>query len=268
MPRSSLLWLILGAVAISAALAWFTLSRGGSAASSAAPVQRHELAPFHELEIGGVAHVVLIQGDAEAIDVEIAGRGAVEANVADGRLVVHARDRRRWWNRMFGHRVPEPPTITIRLRNLDRLALGGNVSVSVPRLRTPTLWIGASGGAALTIDDLRAATLRVEGSGALKADLAGRVENEHVSISGAGSYRAERLRAAHATVSVSGVGKVAVHAERTLRADISGAGLVEYAGDPEVTERVSGIGRVRRLDSSAMPGVRIANAAAPPLQRP
>ena len=117
-----------------------------------------------------------------------------------------------------------------------------------------TLAIGASGGASLVIDDLRATTLRVDGSGALKADIAGQVDDEHVSISGAGSYNAERLRATNATVSVGGVAKVIVHAERKLRASISGAGLIEYVGDPEVTEEVSGMGRVRRRGPAATPG--------------
>ena len=74
-------------------------------------------------------------------------------------------------------------------------------------------------------------------------------------------------------MSVSGVGKVAVHAEQTLRADISGAGLIEYAGNPQVTEHVSGIGRVKRIESTAVPGMRIAQAAlsataAAPLRHP
>jgi hypothetical protein len=108
------------------------------------------------------------------------------------------------------------------------------------------------------IDDLQATSLRVDGSGALKAEIAGRVDDEHVSISGAVNYRAERLRATNATVSVSGVANVVVHAERKLRASISGAGLIEYVGDPEVTEHVSGMGRVKRRDSSVMPGMRVA----------
>jgi hypothetical protein len=64
--------------------------------------------------------------------------------------------------------------------------------------------------------------------------------------------------AADTTVSVSGVGNVIVNAQRTLKASISGAGVIEYLGDPQVTEHVSGIGRVRRHDSST-PGMRVAS---------
>jgi hypothetical protein len=54
---------------------------------------------------------------------------------------------------------------------------------------------------------------------------------------------------------VSGVGNVIVHADRTLRASISGAGVIEYAGNPTVTEHVSGIGRVKRREPQTTPNV-------------
>ncbi len=259
MSHSSLPWLIVGTVVVAAGLAWFTLNRGAIVAPGAAtPSEHYPLAPFHDVEIGGAADVVLVQGGAEAIDVEAGARTVVEASVSDGRLVIRAHDRRRWWSRLFGGQSAESPSITVHLRTLDKLALTGNVRVSIPKLEAKTLRIAASGGANLTVDDLQARSLRVDGSGALKADLAGRVDDEHVSISGAVNYRAERLRATNATVSVSGVANVVVHAERKLRASISGAGLIEYVGDPEVVQHVSGMGRVKRRDSSVMPGMRVA----------
>jgi hypothetical protein len=245
MPRTSLPWLILAAILVSAALAWWTLTRtvGGEPAT---PLEHRDLAPFHAIEVGGSAAVTLLQAPAESIDVEAAGRTSVTAEVADGRLVIRARDRRRWWNKLFGRRSPATPHMTVRFRTLDAIVLTGNVKMDSPKISTAALRINASGGSALAIDDLRATSLRVDGSGALAAKLAGRVEKEDVSISGAGSYRAEHLVATDATVSVSGVGNVVVHATSTLGASISGAGVIEYVGNPAVTEHVSGIGRVKR----------------------
>jgi len=265
MLRSPLPWLVFGAVLVAGALAWLTLTRGAAPAGTSSSIEHHALAPFHELEVGGIAEVLLAQGDTEAIDVDAAPHTIVDATVTNGRLVIHARDRGRWWSRLLGHRAAEAPTITLHFRTLDKLALTGNVRVSVPRLTTQALRIAASGGATLTIGDLQATMLRVDGSGALKAELAGRVDDEHLSISGAGSYRAERLRAANATVSVSGVANVVVNVERMLRASISGAGLIEYVGDPQVVEKVTGIGRVRRREA-VTPGVRIAAATSPTLE--
>lgn len=258
MPRSSLPLLILGAVVVSAVLAWWTLSRGLGTEPGGRSDQRESLPPFHRVEIGGSAEVTLLQSDGESIEVDAARHTRVSADVTDGRLFVRAEDRRRWWNRLFGGRPATAPRITLRFRALDVIDLSGNVRMRVPKLEAESLRISASGGSDLSIDDLRATSLRVRGSGALDAKLAGRVETQEVSISGAGSYRAEKLVADDATVSVSGVGDVVVHAAKTLRATISGAGVIEYVGDPVVTEHVSGIGRVKRRGSERASGLRTA----------
>jgi len=260
MPRTSLPWLILATVLVSAALAWWTLTRGMGAGRAPPTGEHRNLAPFHAIEVGGASNVTLVQGNDESIDIERPRRGArVAAEIANGRLQIEARDRRRWWSGLFGRRQSEAPRITVRFRTLDAIVLTGTVKLDIPKLATPALAIDASGGSALSIGDLRAGTLRVRGSGALEARLAGRVDEERVSISGAGSYRADRLHAGDATVSVSGVGNVLLHAERTLRASISGAGVIEYVGDPKVTEHVSGIGRVKRHESNVAIGVRVAD---------
>jgi hypothetical protein len=253
MPRTALPWLILATILVSAALAWWTLTRsvGGEAITR---LEHRDLAPFHEIEVGGNAAVTLLQTQAESIDVEAAGRTSVAAEVAHGRLVIRARDRRRWWNGLFGRRSPAMPHVTVRFRALDAIVLTGNVKMDVPQLSASALRIGASGGSALAIDELRATSLRIHGSGALDAKLAGRVEKEEVSISGAGSYDAEKLVATDASVSVSGVGNVIVHATSTLGASISGAGVIEYVGNPTVTEHVSGIGRVKRREPERASG--------------
>jgi len=260
MPRTSLPWLILATFVVSALLAWWTLSRsiGGEGPSH---LEHRDLAPFHEIEVGGVAAVTLVQSDRESIDVEAAARGIrTSVNVEDGRLVVRARDRRRWWSGIFGRRSTSAPRITVHFRALDVIALGGNVRMDAPKLTATSLRVVASGGAVLSIDDLRASSLRVHGSGALQARLAGRVDNQSVTISGAGSYLAERLVATDASVSVSGVGNVVVHAVRTLDASISGAGIIEYVGNPTVTEHVSGVGRVRRREPANATGLTTAAA--------
>src|SRR5690349_208538 len=186
MLRSPLSWLVFGAVLVAGALAWLTLTRGAAPTGTSSSIEHHALASFHEVEVGGIAEVLLAQDDTEAIDVDAAPHTIVDATVTNGRLVIHARDRGRWWSRLFGHRAAEAPTITLHFRTLDKLALTGNVKVSLPRLTTQALRIGASGGATLTIGDLQGTTLRVDGSGALKAELAGHVDDEHLSISGAG----------------------------------------------------------------------------------
>ena len=104
MTRSSLPWLVVGAIVVAAALAWLTLTRGGAAPHASGNLQRYPLAPFHEIEIGGQADIVLIQDDLEAIEADVEGRGRVEANVADGRLTIHASYGGRFFDGLFGRR--------------------------------------------------------------------------------------------------------------------------------------------------------------------
>ena len=258
MQRTALPLLVLLSIAISAVLAWWTLTRN----TPDAPVSRLEhadLAPFHSIEVGGIAAVTLEQADAESIDVDAHDRStAIYTDLSNGRLVIRSTDRRRWWRGLFGHRAAARPSITVHFRTLDAIALNGAVQMHVPKLETKALRIAASGGSALSIAGLRASSLSVEGSGALSASISGNVDEEDVSISGAGTYRAEDLHASRARVSVSGVGNVVLHAERTLQADISGAGVIEYVGDPVVTRHVSGLGRVRKRESPNPPPLRTA----------
>lgn len=255
MRRALLPLLILVCVAIAAALAWLTLNHArmprAPAASTPATLQTRSVAPFHRIEVGGVADVTLIQGDAESVEISVpAGGAAVDATVRNGSLVVARRDRARTWFWLFGSGSKEPASrITIRFRTLDAIALSGAVKLDAGTLRTQTLEIAASGGSSLRIGQLDAQRLRVAGSGALDATIAGRVVDETVAISGAGSYRAEGLHADHASVDVSGIGSVVVDADKTLRATISGAGSIEYLGDPQVSQHVSGVGSVRRRPS-------------------
>jgi hypothetical protein len=252
---SALPWLILGCVVVAALLAWWTLSRS-FVAEAPSRLEHRDLASFHALDVGGGARVELRQGDANAIDIEASAAQDVRAHVTGGTLVIETRTHRSGFG-FFRRKAPPAPRVTVTFRTLDAMHLHGAVSVQASKLDVPALRITATGGSKLDIDDLRAKTLAISGSGALDARIGGAVQTQRVDISGAGSYDAERLRAQDATVQVSGVGNVVVNAEQTLDAEISGAGSIEYVGNPHVTQHVSGIGRVKRREGAPSNGVRV-----------
>jgi Putative auto-transporter adhesin, head GIN domain len=251
MPRYVLPLLILAAFVVAAALAWFTLTRGGGRSGDVVTEIR-VVDPFQRLEVSGHADVTLVQGTQESVAVEATGRNQprISARVEDGTLSVSARDTRRWWSSLIGgSRGGARTRITVTFKTLGAIALSGAVKLSASRIDVPQLRIAASGGSALRIDDLQARTLRIGGSGALNATLAGKVTDQEISISGAGEVHADRLQSENAVVSVSGAGSIVINAKKTLRASISGAGSVDYFGDPQVTQEVSGVGRVRRREA-------------------
>ncbi|MBS0327733.1 MAG: DUF2807 domain-containing protein [Proteobacteria bacterium] len=256
MNRALLPIMILFCVAIAAGLAWLTLNRRDAPPAAAPTTRSADLPPFHRIAIDGIASVALVQGDREHVEVEVpAGARGVTARVRNGTLDVSASERSRSWTWMFGTRERNRAVrVVVTYRSIDRLALSGAVKVAAGPMRADALTIDASGGSSLRIEALTAKRLEVSGSGALDARIAGTVDDENVSISGAGAYHAENLRAQRARVDVSGVGSVVVRVEQTLDASISGAGNIDYYGDPAVKESVSGIGRVRRREPDATAG--------------
>ena len=248
MPRLALFLIVaVGAIVALALVAW-TLTRETALPTGTA---EQDLAPFQRIEVAGNAEIMLRQGGGEHLAVETPLRGVtVTADVRNGTLFVVVRDNRRWWSSLFGGNR-RPPRLTLGFRSLDALSLSGAVSVTAGQLDAPELRLSASGGTSVRIDALRTRLLQVSGNGALKGELAGTATEQRISISGAGEYDAARLASEKASVDVSGVGRVVVNVSRTLDAEISGAGTIEYLGDPQVRERVSGVGRIRRRDAAA-----------------
>lgn len=256
MRRALLPLLIVGAILLAGVLAWNLVSRpGGPAADRGeAVIRTQELAPFSRIEIDGSGEVTLQQGAHEALAYADQGDAGprVRARVDGETLSITVSDRRRWWDNLFGgRRAAGAPRITITFNKLEALALAGAIDLRAGRIETPQLRIAAAGGSSVHIEDLQAGSLRVAGSGALNARLGGAVTDAAFSISGAGQVSAEKLKATNASVSVSGVGNVVLTVEKSLRASISGAGSIEYYGNPEVKQSVSGFGRVKRRDAEA-----------------
>lgn len=255
MRRFSLVLVILACAALAAALAWFVLSRANFGdrvdASAVTVVPPRAVEPFRHIDVTGNATVELIQGDRETVAITAAARqpASIEVQVRGDKLHIEAIDHERWWQHFFGRRS-RPPQIVVTFRELESIESAGTVQLTAGDVRLPSLRIESAGGASIKFDNLQARELQLAGAGAIRADMAGRVDEQTVSIAGAGEYRGANLRSTHATVDVAGAGRVVVNAERTLKATISGAGSVEYVGDPQVTESVSGVGSVRKRDAA------------------
>jgi hypothetical protein len=241
---------ILSLMAIAVTLAWFYLLgsfRGGGEVVT----DEHKLPPFNRLVIEGFADVTLAQGDSEAVRIDAGAKqlASMQARVSDGTLTIANGAARSWWSGFFGLGA-RGAKITVTFRELDTVVATGAVKIRAESVRVDRLKVSASGATSLKIANLNARELSLTGSGAMRAELSGRVSEQRVSISGAGDYRAAELASDDARVSVSGAGRVVVQAEKTLRIGLSGAGSVEYIGDPKVTKSISGAGRVKRRDAS------------------
>ncbi len=261
---------IAGSVVLAALLSWLALStmtiggrppRAGSSEVGNGAAVTHTLAPFNRIDVSGTARVVLVQGDSESVTIggSTGNRGRISADVRDDTLFIESADHSRWWDLLIG-RSRDTPRIVVNFREVNDISAAGTVALSAARISAPELRIAGAGGTSVRIENLQTRQLRLAGAGALKAELSGTATEQNVTISGAGEYLGGKLKSQHATVNVAGAGKVIVNAEKTLKATISGAGSVEYYGDPQVTERVSGVGSVRRRDSADAGAPRVAVA--------
>jgi hypothetical protein len=237
-------------VVLGSLAAMVAVSFSHSTASREAIHETRDLAGFHRIEINGQVNVTLVQGAGEGVTVDAPASARVRTDVRDQTLVVEARDQPHLWRWLAGSKGGRTPRVTINVRDLDRVEAAGAVRLSAENLKATTLHVDLSGACTLTIRDLQATTLKLEGSGATRVDIAGNVVRQDVDLSGAGSYRAEKLASDEATVEVSGAGKAVVNARNALTVDISGAGKVEYIGDPKLKQTISGIGKVSRRDAS------------------
>ncbi len=216
--------------------------------------EQHALPPFRQIVIGGFADVTLVQGDSESLTAE-AARSQLrrfEVRVRDGTLTIRPNHDGKGWFSFFGLDA-RAARVTIAFRTLDRITADGAVKIRAERMRVDRLVVSASGATSVRIAELDAKALAVDGSGAIKMEVAGRTAAQTIEISGAGDYRAEDLASDTAKVTVSGAGRVVLRVAKTLDVDLSGAASVDYIGDPKVTRRVSGMGRIKQRDAMSTP---------------
>jgi hypothetical protein len=236
---------------VAAGIAW-QLWKGARGHGGEAATESVAVGPFSGVLIEGTAEATLVPGNEESVTVALPAhsRAPVKIDIADGILKISHRRSSRWWDEIFGER-PGSPRITVRYRNLASVSTEGAVKLTAAGMRSQERELNATGAGTLNLPDLQATRLSVAGSGAVKATLSGRVETQTIRLSGAADYRAPQLVSRSASVHVSGAGRVVVNAERTLDVSLSGASNVEYLGTPQLTQHVSGVGRVKRREPSA-----------------
>lgn len=232
---------------IAVAAVWAAVAASGG---YAADVLRETRAAtgFSRIEVDGQADITLRQGTTEGLALEATAQGLkqIRTEVRGRTLFISLVDQSHWWQWMTGGSATRTPRITIDLIQLERIEAAGAVNIVADSLKTNELRLEFAGACKLRIGDLQATKLRLDGAGAIKAEIAGKVTDQDIDLSGAGSYLAPDLVSDNVGVRVSGAGKAIVNARTLLKADISGAGLVEYAGNPRLEQEISGIGKIRR----------------------
>jgi hypothetical protein len=199
---------------------------------------------FNSVEVSGAFNVYLRMGDDPDVtvvaDEDLIDR--IEVDVINDVLEIELEQD--WWN---WAKQNGDVDIYITLKTVKSLSFSGACVVSSKNtLRGTTLSLETSG--ACKIDTkLAFNTLDIDVSGASKLTFSGTCKKVNVDASGACAIYAAPLQTESMRLEVSGASKAEVWATQTLHIEASGACKVSYKGNPEVTQEVSGASSIVKM---------------------
>ena len=205
--------------------------------------ETREVSGFTRISLRGYGDITLEQGETESITIETSQDmlERIKTEVHGDELVISFKN---WFDIWFNHK---PIQYRIALKTLTALGVSGSGKVKAEHLHGDKLKLSVSGAGEVDVDDLVYAELEAHTSGSCKWELSGKVTHQEIHISGSGRYEGLGLESQDAVVRVSGSGHLNLNVQKTLNIGVSGAGDVSYMGDPQVTQTISGAGRVMKM---------------------
>jgi ketosteroid isomerase-like protein len=203
----------------------------------ATPGEVREVHDFQEVALEGVGTLLIQQGDTESLSIEADPKvlQRIATEVRKGKLIISP-------SRSF--KTKEPITYHLGVKQLTGIELSGAGVIQVAAFNADQLQLVLDGAGSLTIDQLTANTLDVSASQNGGVQLAGTVDQQTVTLSGAAKYIAGDLQSRVASVTADGASKATVNVSESLEAQAGGASRIEYIGNPEVRQNVSAAGSV------------------------
>ena len=202
-----------------------------------------EVGSFSNLEVRGVANLMIEQGDKPLLRVETDEEGMKELKVTieNGTLVIDSLD----WERLS-----KAPTFQLTFQNLREISLKG--SSSLRSMGNPmmfeTLTIHSSGTSVVNLP-VKAELLEIDLSGSTNVTLSGEAKHQEISMSGSSIYKALDLASEMAKVEIAGSAAAWIDVSHRLDINVNGSGAVYYRGSPEMHQKVHGSGKIQKLDT-------------------
>ncbi|NIS80976.1 MAG: hypothetical protein GTO14_12395 [Anaerolineales bacterium] len=213
--------------------------------------ETRQVSDFDRVALTGLGELIIQQGDVESLTIdappEILNR--IKTEVIDGKLVIRVS---RHWLDWIGDVLTAGFTgmrvrYNLTVKRLSGLRITGAARVKVGNIETDSLTLDLRGAGEVMIESLDAEQLDVDLPGAGKIRVAGRVTEQKITLSGAGSYTARKLESQKARVTLEGLGSATVWAVDELDVAIRGVGTVSYYGSPKVSKEIAGPGSINSL---------------------
>ncbi len=218
----------------------FVFPRIGIAQSDDRLSRTFETGRFSELFLEGAFGVQLIQGTGESLEVRATDERAFDyLKITNDRGVLHLHVDRKPFD--FSK-----VTLYVTFESLERLRIYGGIRLDTKGfLDLYDLDMLLEGGARVNLQ-LKAQRINLENRGGVLCELSGVANSLDVRLAGAGHINAGELKTENVTFRIEGLGTGKVYATEKLNAEIKGAGKIRYKGNPEVIQRIDGLGTVEK----------------------
>jgi hypothetical protein len=177
---------------------------------------------FTKIDLSGAGDVIIEQNGTEALTIEAEDNliPKLTSEVVNGTLRLGEK------SNLTIH-LTKPVTYRVSMKDVSGLMISGSGTVTAATITAPSLAVDLTGSGKITVG--------------------GTVDQQDLAISGSGEYQAKDLQTKIASVEISGSGNATVTVNDKLDAQISGSGQLTYYGNPpQVTQEVSGSGRVTK----------------------
>jgi hypothetical protein len=227
--------LLLGAVVLSAC--GLQVIKGSENVVS----ETRQVRDFDAVAFSGSGDVIITQGNKESLKIaaednlipyirtEVRGR-TLHIDIDPGTIAVLQEEK--------------PMRFYISMKQVNGLSLSGSGTITSEFISTNNLDIKNSGSGETKIDKLTADSLHIDISGSGNCLIKGQVAKEIITISGSGTCNNRDLQSKDVKIDVSGSGKTAVMATDNLDVTISGSGDVTYTGNPRISQKITGFGKI------------------------
>ena len=192
--------------------------------SHAAPSVRTEtrtVAPFHAIELAGIAEAEVQVGPAQHVEVVADDQAVphITTTVVDGKLVIDDRDL---------HHCHECK-VRITMPALDALSLSGTGGIAATGIATNALGVAMSGTGSIQVS--------------------GNAVTVSYAMAGTGNIDAKNLSAKSANIAMNGAGEIAARASGDANVEFGGVGSIDVYGHPKLmTKSNNGMGKIHVRD--------------------
>lgn len=202
--------------------------------------EKRDVKNFTRIKIKTIANVEISQSNEESIIIEAlpSSINKIKTELDDETLVVGYT-----W---LGYLWPRKINVYIKVKKLNGIYTYGAGEIKSELIRTDKIELQISGAGKIIMTlESKEMDAKILGAGSLF--ISGSTDQESIIISGAGDLNAEEFKTREARITIRGAGSARINVEQKLDVRISGAGDIYYRGNPQITQSISGAGKIHQI---------------------